>query len=92
MHTTDIGLRWACKKSVTDTRRPLWLNPGMSGFEELFKDGKMASYTVSYENPHILTLPPCPTGIPQRKGREYGWVGRLADNLDSTGHQIFWLT
>ena len=68
------------------------LNPGMSGFEELFKDGKMAIvHGCGYENPsysHFTSMSYWHTAAPN-SGEEYGWVGRLADNLDSTGSSNF---
>lgn len=58
------------------------LNPGMAGFERLFKDGKLAIvHGCGYENPsysHFTSMAYWHTAAPN-SGEEYGWVGRLAD-------------
>lgn len=59
-------------------------NPGLAGFERLYKDGKMAIvHGVGYENPsysHFTSMAYWHTAAPN-SGAEYGWVGRLADSL-----------
>jgi uncharacterized protein (DUF1501 family) len=60
------------------------LNPGMAGFERLYKDGKMAIvHGCGYENPsysHFTSMAYWHTAAPN-SGEEYGWVGRLADSI-----------
>jgi uncharacterized protein (DUF1501 family) len=60
------------------------LNPGMAGFERLFKDGKMAIvHGCGYEDPsysHFTSMAYWHTAAPN-SGEEYGWVGRLADTM-----------
>lgn len=60
------------------------LNPGMAGFERLYKDGKMAIvHGCGYENPsysHFTSMAYWHTAAPN-SGDEYGWVGKLADSM-----------
>lgn len=60
-------------------------NPGMSGFERLFKDGKMAIvHGCGYAQPsfsHFTSMAYWHTGAPN-SGEPYGWLGRLADAID----------
>jgi uncharacterized protein (DUF1501 family) len=60
-------------------------NPGMAGFERLYKDGKLAIvHGCGYENPsfsHFTSMAYWHTAAPN-SGEEYGWFGRLADQLD----------
>lgn len=60
------------------------LNPGMAGFERLYKDGKMAIvHGCGYEDPsysHFTSMAYWHTAAPN-SGEEYGWVGRLADSM-----------
>ena len=57
-------------------------NPGMAGFERLYKDGKLAVvHGCGYDNPsfsHFTSMAYWHTAAPN-SGEEYGWVGRLAD-------------
>lgn len=59
-------------------------NPGMAGFERLYKDGKMAIvHGCGYENPsysHFTSMAYWHTAAPN-SGNEYGWVGKLADSI-----------
>jgi len=59
-------------------------NPGMVGFERLFKDGKMAIvHGCGYDNPsfsHFTSMAYWQTAAPN-SGSEYGWVGRVADSI-----------
>jgi uncharacterized protein (DUF1501 family) len=59
-------------------------NPGMAGFERLYKDGNMAIvHGCGYENPsysHFTSMAYWHTAAPN-SGDEYGWVGKLADSL-----------
>ncbi len=58
---------------------------GMTGFQRLYKDGKLAVvHGCGYENPsfsHFTSMAYWQTAAPNR-GEEYGWVGRLADAMD----------
>jgi uncharacterized protein (DUF1501 family) len=60
-------------------------NPGMAGFERLYKDGQMAVvHGCGYAQPsfsHFTSMAYWHTGMPN-SGEEYGWVGRLADAVD----------
>ncbi len=60
-------------------------NPGMAGFERLYKEGKMAVvHGCGYAQPsfsHFTSMAYWHTGAPNR-GEETGWVGRLADAID----------
>jgi uncharacterized protein (DUF1501 family) len=60
-------------------------NPGMAGFERLFKEGKMAVvHGCGYDNPsysHFTSAAYWHTGVPNG-GEAYGWLGRLADAID----------
>ena len=57
---------------------------GMTGFERLYKDGKLAIvHGCGYDNPsfsHFTSMAYWHTAAPN-SGEEYGWVGRLADAL-----------
>ena len=60
-------------------------NPGMAGFERLFKEGQMAVvHGCGYDNPsysHFTSAAYWHTGVPNG-GEAYGWLGRLADAID----------
>ncbi len=60
------------------------LNPGMAGFERLYKDGNLAIvHGCGYDNPsysHFSSMAYWHTAAPN-SGDEYGWVGRLADAM-----------
>ena len=64
------------------------VQPGMAGFERLFKDGQLAIvHGVGYDNPsfsHFTSMAYWQTGAPN-SGDPYGWLGRLADTLDPSG-------
>ena len=59
-------------------------NPGVVGLEHLYKEGKMAIFHgCGYENPsfsHFTSMSYMHTAAPN-SGEEYGWLGRLADNM-----------
>ncbi len=67
-------------------------NPGLSGFERLYKDGKMAIvHGCGYENPsfsHFTSMAYWHTAAPN-SGNEHGWVGRLADAMQPGGASNF---
>lgn len=60
------------------------LNPGMAGFERLFRDGNLAIvHGCGYDNPsysHFSSMAYWHTAAPN-SGEEYGWLGRLADSM-----------
>ncbi|HCU89153.1 MAG TPA: hypothetical protein DGR97_04380, partial [Gammaproteobacteria bacterium] len=60
------------------------LNPGMAGFERLWKDGELAIvHGCGYENPsfsHFTSMAYWHTAAPN-SGNDYGWFGRLADAM-----------
>ena len=60
-------------------------SPGMSGFEQLFKDGRMAvMHGCGYAQPsfsHFTSMAYWHTGVPNG-GEPYGWLGRVADAID----------
>lgn len=60
------------------------LNPGMVGFERLWKDGHLAVvHGCGYDNPsfsHFTSMAYWHTATPNG-GDDYGWVGRLADTM-----------
>lgn len=64
------------------------LNKGMVGFEQLYKDGQLAIvHGCGYENPsfsHFVSMAFWHTAAPN-SGKEYGWVGRLADAMQPGG-------
>ncbi len=67
-------------------------SPGMAGFENLYKDGKLAIvHGCGYDNPsfsHFTSMAYWHTAAPN-SGQEYGWVGRLADTLKPGGARNF---
>ena len=81
-HRPHIGIRPEKLRKI-DNR--FGFNPGMAGFERLYKDGKMAVvHGCGYAQPsfsHFTSMAYWHTGAPN-SGEEYGWVGRLADAID----------
>ena len=67
-------------------------NPGMIGFERLFKEGKIAIvHGCGYENPsfsHFSSMAYWHTAAPN-SGSEFGWVGKLADSMAPTAPANF---
>tara|TARA_B100001250_G_scaffold414040_1_gene450360 strand:- start:1451 stop:2698 length:1248 start_codon:yes stop_codon:yes gene_type:complete len=84
-HRPEIGIP---KNDLRILDDHFGLNPGMTGFERLFKDGKMAIvHGCGYENPsysHFTSMSYWHTAAPN-SGEEYGWVGRFADNIEPSG-------
>ncbi|HEY4360634.1 MAG TPA: DUF1501 domain-containing protein [Bryobacteraceae bacterium] len=72
------------KKEVRSIDNHFGFSAGMAGFERLYKDGKLAIvHGCGYENPsfsHFTSMAYWHTAAPN-SGEEYGWVGRLADNM-----------
>lgn len=81
-HRPEIGLP---KNELRLLDDHFGLNPGMAGFEALYKDGNMAIvHGCGYENPsfsHFTSMAYWHTAAPN-SGEEYGWVGRLADDIE----------
>ncbi len=77
-----IGIRPAKLRKIDDQ---YGFNPGMAGFERLYKDGKMAIvHGCGYAQPsfsHFTSMAYWHTGAPN-SGEPYGWLGRLADAID----------
>ena len=77
-----IALRENTLRKIDDR---FGFSPGMSGFEKLYKDGRMAViHGCGYEQPsfsHFTSMAYWHTGAPN-SGEPYGWMGRLADAID----------
>src|SRR5262245_22766478 len=80
-HRPKIGIKAA---SVRKIDGHFGFNPGMTGFERIFKDGKLAIvHGCGYPNPsfsHFTSMAYWHTAAPNR-GDEFGWVGRAADAI-----------
>ena len=67
-------------------------NPGLAGFERLYKDGRMAIvHGCGYAQPsfsHFASMAYWHTAAPN-SGEETGWVGRLADAMNPAGNPNF---
>lgn len=76
-----IGLRAANVRKIDDH---FGFNAGMTGFERIYKDGKLAIvHGCGYANPsfsHFTSMAYWHTAAPNR-GDEYGWAGRTADAI-----------
>lgn len=72
------------EKEVRKLDEHFGFNPGMAGFERLYKDGRMAIiHGCGYDNPsysHFTSMAYWHTAAPN-SGEDYGWVGRLADQM-----------
>lgn len=77
-----IGIR---PEKVRKIDEHFGFNPSMSGFERLYKDGKMAIiHGCGYAQPsfsHFTSAAYWHTGAPNT-GEPYGWLGRVADAID----------
>ncbi|PCJ24670.1 MAG: hypothetical protein COA96_08905 [SAR86 cluster bacterium] len=80
-HRPNIGIEKDELRIIDDH---FGFNPGMAGFERLYKDGNMAIvHGCGYENPsysHFTSMAYWHTASPN-SGDEYGWVGKLADSM-----------
>jgi uncharacterized protein (DUF1501 family) len=80
-HRPKIGIR---PNRVRKIDEHFGFNPGMAGFERLYKDGKLAVvHGCGYANPsfsHFTSMAYWQTAAPNR-GDEFGWVGRTADAM-----------
>lgn len=77
----QIGIKAARVRKLDDH---FGLSPGMVGMEKLYKDGKLAIvHGCGYANPsfsHFTSMAYWHTAAPN-SGEQYGWVGRLADEM-----------
>ncbi len=84
-----IGIRPDRVRRIDDRHG---FNPGMSGFERLYKDGRLAIvHGCGYEQPsfsHFASMAFWHTAAPN-SGEETGWIGRLADALQPGGEPGF---
>jgi uncharacterized protein (DUF1501 family) len=80
-HRPKIGIS---KEQVRKLDDHFGLSEGMAGFERLYKDGKVAIvHGCGYADPsfsHFTSMAYWHTAAPN-SGEQYGWVGRLADQM-----------
>lgn len=80
-HRPNIAIPESSVRKIDDH---FGFNPGMAGFERLYKDGNMAIvHGCGYDNPsysHFTSMAYWHTAAPN-SGEDYGWVGRLADHM-----------
>jgi len=80
-HRPTIGIP---RKEVRPIDDHFGFSRGMAGFERLYKSGKLAIvHGCGYENPsfsHFTSMAYWHTAAPN-SGEQYGWVGRLADEM-----------
>src|ERR1700722_11558136 len=80
-HRPNIGVP---RKDVRPIDDHFGFSRGMAGFERLYKNGKLAIvHGCGYENPsfsHFTSMAYWHTAAPN-SGEQYGWVGRLADEI-----------
>ena len=85
----NIGIRPERVRRIDDR---FGFNPGMAGFERLYKDGRLAIvHGCGYEQPsfsHFASMAYWHTAAPN-SGEETGWIGRLADALRPGGDPGF---
>lgn len=88
-HRPRLGIRRPQLRVIDDHHG---FNPGMAGFERLYKDGQMAVvHGCGYAQPsfsHFTSMAYWHTAMPN-SGEEHGWMGRLADALDPTNGPEF---
>lgn len=81
-HRPNIGLK---PDGILKLDDHFGLNPGMAGFERLYKEGKLAIlHGCGYDDPsfsHFTSMAYMHTAAPN-SGAEHGWIGRLADAID----------
>jgi uncharacterized protein (DUF1501 family) len=85
----QIGIRKERLRKLDDH---FGLNAGMVGIEKLWKDGKLAIvHGAGYAQPsfsHFTSMAYWHTAAPN-SGEQYGWVGRLADQMAPTAPANF---
>jgi len=84
-HRPSIGIKASRVRRIDEQ----WgFSPGMAGFERLYKEGKLAVvHGCGYDGPsfsHFTSMAYWHTAAPN-SGEQYGWVGRLADAIDTAG-------
>src|SRR5262249_10534943 len=81
----NIGIKPERLRKIDDHHG---FNPGMAGFEQLYKDGRLAIvHGCGYAQPsfsHFASMAYWHTAAPN-SGEETGWFGRLADALNPGG-------
>jgi uncharacterized protein (DUF1501 family) len=91
-YTDDAYYRYRPKIAIRPDKlrkidQQFGFNSSMAGFERLFKDGNMAVvHGVGYAQPsfsHFTSMAYWHTAAPN-SGEEYGWMGRLADQIYPT--------
>ena len=86
-HRPNLGIQ---KEDLLIIDDHFGFNPGVVGLEHLYKEGKMAIFHgCGYENPsfsHFTSMSYMHTAAPN-SGEEYGWLGRLADNMAPTSYK-----
>ena len=82
-HRPKIGIR---PEKLRKIDSHYGFNTGMAGFERLYKDGRMAVvHGCGYAQPsfsHFTSMAYWHTGAPN-SGEQYGWIGRVADVIDT---------
>lgn len=77
----NLGIR---RKELRPIDDHFGFSRGMAGFERLYKSGKLAIvHGCGYENPsfsHFTSMAYWHTAAPN-SGEQYGWIGRLADEM-----------
>ena len=80
-HRPKLGIR---REALIELDDHFGLNPGMVGFERLYKDGNLAIiHGCGYADPsfsHFSSMSYWHTAAPN-SGEKYGWVGRVADHM-----------
>ena len=88
-HRPHIGIP---RKELRPIDDHFGFSHGMAGFERLYKSGKLAIvHGCGYENPsfsHFTSMAYWHTAAPN-SGEQYGWVGRLADEMAPTAPPNF---
>ena len=88
-HRPRLGIPRAQLRLIDDHHG---FNPGMAGFERLYKDGRMAVvHGCGYAQPsfsHFTSMAYWHTAMPN-SGEEHGWMGRLADAIDPQNRAEF---
>src|SRR5215471_738021 len=85
----NIGIKRERVRKLDDRHG---LNPGLAGFEQLYKDGRLAIvHGCGYAQPsfsHFASMAYWHTAAPN-SGEETGWVGRLADAMNPASDPNF---
>ena len=88
-HRPKIGIKENKLLKIDDH---FGFNPGITGLEALYKEGHMAIiHGCGYDNPsfsHFTSMAYMHTAAPN-SGEEYGWMGRLADEMAPSSYKNF---